>query len=77
MPLLDHRLLEFAASLPPGFKVQGRKSKHVLKAAFAGILPAEVIHRRKAGFPVPVCTPPGCGMSLRQRFGTPFSRVAL
>lgn len=53
VPLLDHEVLEFAASLPCNFKVRGRENKRVLKAAFAGVLPAEVLHRRKAGFPVP------------------------
>jgi asparagine synthase (glutamine-hydrolysing) len=53
VPLLDHKVLEFAASLPPGFKVNGRQTKRVLKAAFARALPAEVLNRKKAGFPVP------------------------
>jgi asparagine synthase (glutamine-hydrolysing) len=53
VPLLDHQVLEFAASLPPHFKVLGRETKRVLKAAFAASLPAEVIQRKKAGFPVP------------------------
>ena len=53
VPLLDHQVLEFAASLPPSFKVQGRETKRVLKAAFAKVLPPEIIQRKKAGFPVP------------------------
>jgi len=53
VPLLDHKLLEFAASLPPEFKVRGRETKRVLKAAFAKVLPPEIIQRKKAGFPVP------------------------
>ena len=53
VPLLDHKVLEFAASLPPAFKVQGKETKRVLKAAFAKELPPEIIHRKKAGFPVP------------------------
>ena len=53
VPLLDHEVLEFAASLPPDFKVRGKETKRILKAAFAGVLPAEVLNRRKAGFPVP------------------------
>src|SRR5205823_9353124 len=35
VPLLDHKLLEFAASLPPEFKVRGKQTKRILKAAFA------------------------------------------
>jgi asparagine synthase (glutamine-hydrolysing) len=53
VPLLDHEILEFAASLPADFKVRGRETKRVLKAAFAKVLPTEVLSRRKAGFPVP------------------------
>ena len=53
VPLLDHVVLEFAASLPPQFKVNGRETKRVLKAAFARTLPKEVLTRKKAGFPVP------------------------
>lgn len=53
VPLLDHRVLEFAASLPPEFKVRGAETKRILKAAFARALPADVLNRKKAGFPVP------------------------
>ena len=53
VPLLDHQVLEFAASLPPGFKVRGKETKRILKSAFARVLPPEVINRKKAGFPVP------------------------
>lgn len=53
VPLLDHHVLEFAASLPAHFKIQGRETKRVLKAACARLLPPAIVHRRKAGFPVP------------------------
>jgi asparagine synthase (glutamine-hydrolysing) len=53
VPLLDHVLLEFAASLPDTFKVRGHETKLALKAAFAKALPAEILTRKKAGFPVP------------------------
>jgi asparagine synthase (glutamine-hydrolysing) len=53
VPLLDHKVLEFAASLHPSHKVQGRDTKRVLKAAFSKVLPREIVHRKKAGFPVP------------------------
>jgi asparagine synthase (glutamine-hydrolysing) len=53
VPLLDHKVLEFAASLPPEFKVKGKQTKRVLKAAFAKVLPLEILNRKKAGFPVP------------------------
>ena len=53
VPLLDHVVLEFAASLPPDFKVRGRETKRILKATFARTLPEEILKRKKAGFPVP------------------------
>lgn len=53
VPLLDHKVLEFAAALPPHLKVNGRETKRVLKTAFSKILPPEIIHRKKVGFPVP------------------------
>jgi asparagine synthase (glutamine-hydrolysing) len=53
VPLLDHKVLEFAASLPPECKVRGRQTKRVLKATFAKALPEEILNRKKAGFPVP------------------------
>lgn len=56
VPLLDHRVLEFAASLNPQHKVAGSATKRVLKAAFARQLPAEVLTRKKAGFPIPFNT---------------------
>lgn len=53
VPLLDHVVLEFAASLPAEFKVRGRETKRILKATFAKSLPEEILKRKKAGFPVP------------------------
>jgi asparagine synthase (glutamine-hydrolysing) len=46
-------VLEFAASLRPEFKVGQGRTKRVLKAAFEKTLPYEILHRKKAGFPVP------------------------
>ena len=53
VPLLDHVVLEFAASLPPDFKVRNWETKRILKATFAKSLPDEILKRKKAGFPVP------------------------
>jgi asparagine synthase (glutamine-hydrolysing) len=53
VPLLDHQVLEFAASLPQEYKVKGNDTKRALKAAFARVLPTEVLTRKKVGFPVP------------------------
>jgi asparagine synthase (glutamine-hydrolysing) len=54
VPLLDHKVLEFAASLPVNYKVRGFTTKYILKEAFKGRIPHQILHRRKTGFPVPV-----------------------
>lgn len=53
-PFLDHRLMEFAASLPPKLKLKGLQSKYILKQAFSSVLSREVLGRRKMGFGVPI-----------------------
>ncbi len=53
-PLLDTAVIEFAASLPREWKVTSTGSKTILKDAFEGILPPEVLHRRKMGFSMPL-----------------------
>lgn len=53
VPLLDHRLLEFAASLPPHYKLKGFTLKYIWKKALSKRIPDTILKRRKAGFPVP------------------------
>jgi len=53
-PLLDHRFMEFTASLPPGFKLNGFTTKYVFKKALEKYLPKEVLYRKKMGFGVPI-----------------------
>ena len=52
-PYLDHRIVEFAASLPDEFKVHGRKQKVILKDLMRGKLPASVLRRPKNGLDIP------------------------
>jgi asparagine synthase (glutamine-hydrolysing) len=54
VPLLDHKVLEFAASLPINYKVRGFTTKYILKEAFSGRIPQQILDRKKTGFPVPV-----------------------
>jgi asparagine synthase (glutamine-hydrolysing) len=54
VPLLDHKVLEFAAGLPVDYKVRGFTTKYILKEAFNGRIPNQILHRRKTGFPIPV-----------------------
>ena len=53
-PFLDHELVEFAATLPWNFKLHGNDRKHILKAAFANLLPSKILNRRKRGFGIPL-----------------------
>ena len=53
VPLLDHRLLEFAASLPPHYKLKGFNMKYIWKKALSKRVPEAILKRKKAGFPVP------------------------
>jgi asparagine synthase (glutamine-hydrolysing) len=52
-PFLDHRIVEFAASLPQNFKIRGITTKYLLKELMRGKLPASVIDRKKTGFDIP------------------------
>ena len=53
VPLLDHRVLEFAASLPAHYKLRGFSLKYILKRALSKRVPTAILKRKKAGFPVP------------------------
>jgi asparagine synthase (glutamine-hydrolysing) len=53
-PLMDHRLVEYAASIPGDLKLRGRALKHILKRVAARYLPPELITRQKQGFGFPI-----------------------
>jgi len=53
-PLLDHKLVEFAATIPPELKLKGKTTKYIFKKAMEGILPNEILHRPKRGFAIPL-----------------------
>jgi asparagine synthase (glutamine-hydrolysing) len=52
-PLLDHRIVEFAARLPENFKVRGSTGKWILKQAMRGKLPEQILNRSKKGLDIP------------------------
>jgi asparagine synthase (glutamine-hydrolysing) len=54
VPLLDHAVVQFAASLPSHMKIRAGERKHIFRRVAAAILPAEVLTRRKQGFAVPI-----------------------
>jgi asparagine synthase (glutamine-hydrolysing) len=54
VPLLDHLVAEFAASLPVSLKIQGERRKHLLKQLAYRLIPRELLDRPKQGFGVPL-----------------------
>lgn len=53
-PLLDHRVVEFAASLPVELKLRGRRGKRILQDTFGGMIPDQIFTRQKMGFGIPI-----------------------
>ncbi len=53
-PLLDHRLLEFAARLPEKMRVRGSTGKYLLKKSMERYLPDNILYRQKQGFVTPI-----------------------
>ncbi len=56
VPFLDHKFVEFAATVPPHMKIRGREGKYILKKSVEGLLPHGIIYRKKLGFPTPIRT---------------------
>jgi asparagine synthase (glutamine-hydrolysing) len=55
-PFLDRHVAEFSTRLPARLKVKGFKKRYLFKRAFRGLLPAEIIQKKKHGFGIPVAT---------------------
>ncbi len=53
-PFLDHKLAEYTATIPFNLKLNGSRTKHILKEAARGLLPDSIIDRKKHGFGVPL-----------------------
>jgi asparagine synthase (glutamine-hydrolysing) len=70
-PLLDHKLVEFAATIPPALKLRRGTTKYIFKQALRGILPDGIIDRPKRGFGVPL------GRWFRGRLGSYVRDVVL
>lgn len=54
VPFLDHKLVEFAMAIPGDLKYKNRITKYILKRALRGVIPDEVIDRKKRGFGTPI-----------------------
>jgi asparagine synthase (glutamine-hydrolysing) len=53
-PLLDYRLMEFAARVPVGQRIHGNSGKYIMKRAMEAYLPNEILYRPKMGFVTPI-----------------------
>ena len=53
-PFLDHKLMEFSATIPWQLKLKGNNTKYLLRKALTSFLPPSILHRKKAGFAVPI-----------------------
>jgi asparagine synthase (glutamine-hydrolysing) len=56
VPYLDHNIVEYMSGVQSIYKLHGFTSKYLLKKAAGGLLPPEIIKRRKAGFMIPLAT---------------------
>ena len=54
VPFLDHKLVEFVATIPSQLKLKGWEKKHILIKSMEGILPDSILRRRKQGFSIPL-----------------------
>jgi len=56
VPILDHHMVEWIATLPPGLKLKGREGKYIFKKSLEPYLPESVLYRPKMGFAVPLAS---------------------
>jgi asparagine synthase (glutamine-hydrolysing) len=54
VPLLDHKVVEFAAALPESMKLRGSQRKYLLRHIARRLLPVDIIKRKKMGFDIPI-----------------------
>ncbi len=53
VPFLDHEVVEFCSRIPPRVKMKWLREKHVLREAMTGVLPPDIVNRKKFGMKVP------------------------
>jgi asparagine synthase (glutamine-hydrolysing) len=54
VPILDHRLVELACTVPFSLKIKGQTTKYIFKKAISGLVPPSILKQRKQGFAVPI-----------------------
>ena len=71
VPFLDDKLIDFTMDIPMDLKVKGKTAKHLLKEAVRGVIPDDIITRKKMGFSAPMAH------WMRGEFGGEMERVLL
>jgi len=54
VPFLDHEFVEFSTRVPQHMKLRHGEGKYIVKKAVEGLVPREIIYRKKMGFPTPL-----------------------
>jgi asparagine synthase (glutamine-hydrolysing) len=54
VPFLDHEFVEFSTRVPEHMKLRNGEGKYIVKKAIEGLVPNEIIYRKKMGFPTPL-----------------------
>ena len=54
VPILDHKFMEYAATIPSGLKLHDGEGKYVFKKALEPLLPHDTLYRKKMGFSIPL-----------------------
>ena len=54
VPFLDHTFVEFAMRAPDSLKIRGATQKYLFKKSIEDLLPHDIVHRKKMGFPTPL-----------------------
>ena len=53
VPFTDHELVEFMGTVPPALKLRGLRKKHIMRRAMEGVLPPEILNKKKVGLEMP------------------------
>jgi len=56
VPYIDNELVDFMSGVPPELKMKGTVRKYLMKLALRGLLPEQILYRKKAGFGAPIRT---------------------
>ena len=54
VPFLDHKIVDFAFSLPADYKIDSKSRKKIIRDTFKDLLPPELLSKKKQGFEVPM-----------------------